>query len=116
MRRVLATERGGELYRHPQGSDRQSEPGPEQRDQGSEDCAYDRPDDLDRSQRGIQNIPFVVTNANADAMTAIFWIEEVEHPDCYGTFLQLQYTQTVMLQFLNIDWPHISVATLTKTW
>lgn len=65
---------------------------------------------------GIQNIPFVVTNANADSMKAIFWIEEVQHPSGYGTFLQLQYTQTVMLQFLNIDWPHISVATLTKTW
>lgn len=65
---------------------------------------------------GIQNIPFVVTNANADSMRAIFWIEEVQHPSGYGTFLQLQYTQTVMLQFLNIDWPHISVATLTKTW
>jgi hypothetical protein len=29
-------------------------------------------------------------------------------------FLQLQYTQTVILNFLNIDWPHISVATLVK--
>ena len=27
---------------------------------------------------------------------------------------QLQYTQTVVLNFLGIDWPHISVATLVK--
>jgi hypothetical protein len=26
----------------------------------------------------------------------------------------VQYTQTVILHFLGIDWPHISVATLTK--
>jgi hypothetical protein len=29
--------------------------------------------------------------------------------------LQLQYTQTVMLEFDGIRWPHISVGTLTKT-
>ena len=29
-------------------------------------------------------------------------------------FMQLQYTQTVTLNFLDIDWPHISVATLLK--
>jgi hypothetical protein len=47
-------------------------------------------------------------------MNAIFWIETVERAD--GTqFLQLQYTQTVILNFLDIDWPHISVATLIKT-
>jgi hypothetical protein len=28
--------------------------------------------------------------------------------------MQLQYVQTVMLDFDNILWPHISVATLTK--
>lgn len=63
---------------------------------------------------GIVNIPFVTVNANATRMSAIFWIETVQRPD--GTqFLQLQYTQTVILNFLNIDWPHISVGTLIKT-
>lgn len=63
---------------------------------------------------GIVNIPFVTVNANATRMNAIFWIETVERAD--GTqFLQLQYTQTVILNFLDIDWPHISVATLIKT-
>jgi hypothetical protein len=28
--------------------------------------------------------------------------------------VQLQYTQTVILNFLGINWPHISVATLLK--
>ncbi|MCH8619829.1 heme-binding protein [Undibacterium sp. TS12] len=63
---------------------------------------------------GIVNIPFVTVNANATKLEAIFWIETVERPD--GTqFMQLQYTQTVILNFLNIDWPHISVGTLIRT-
>ena len=46
-------------------------------------------------------------------MKAIFWIEKVQQAD--GThFMQLQYTQTVILFFKNISWPHISVATLVK--
>jgi hypothetical protein len=62
---------------------------------------------------GIENIPFVVTNANAVNFSAIFWLERVEHPQL-GEFIQLQYTQTTMLRFLDIDWPHINVATLVK--
>lgn len=62
---------------------------------------------------GIVNIPFVVHNANATRLDAIFWIEKVQQSDG-STFLQLQYTQTVILNFLGIDWPHISVATLVK--
>jgi hypothetical protein len=62
---------------------------------------------------GIVNIPFVVTNANANSFSAIFWIETIENSD--GTqFLQLQYTQTVILDFIGLKWPHISVATLVK--
>lgn len=62
---------------------------------------------------GIQNIPFVVDNANALSMSAIFWIEKVQDPEL-GEFMQLQYTQTILLNFLDIDWPHINVATLVK--
>jgi hypothetical protein len=62
---------------------------------------------------GIANIPFVVTNANANAFSAIFWVETVENSDG-SKFLQLQYTQTVILDFIGIKWPHISVATLVK--
>lgn len=62
---------------------------------------------------GIENIPFLVENANAISMNAIFWIETVQLPGG-GTLLQLQYTQTVVLQFDEINWPHISVGTLLK--
>ena len=54
---------------------------------------------------GIQNIPFVTQNANATTMSAVFWIEKVADQNG-GEFLQLQYTQTITLNFLGIDWPH----------
>jgi hypothetical protein len=62
---------------------------------------------------GLVNIPFIVQNADAAQMDSIFWIETVQRPD--GTcFLQLQYTQTVLLVFDGVVWPHVSVATLIK--
>lgn len=51
-------------------------------------------------------------NANVLATTAIFWIETVQNPDG-TTFMQLQYTQRVLLVFNGLVWPHVSVATLT---
>ena len=74
----------------------------------------------DPKSTGILNIPFVVTNANALQMDAIFWIETVQPTDGGDPFLQLQYVQRVILDFppapnaANIHWPHISVATLVK--
>jgi hypothetical protein len=62
---------------------------------------------------GIINIPFGVHNANATKLDATFWIETVQQPDG-STFLQLQYTQTVILNVRGMDCPHISVATLVK--
>jgi len=47
-------------------------------------------------------------------MSAIFWIETVTPPDGEHEFLQLQYTQTVLLNFNGLSWPHVSVATLRK--
>jgi hypothetical protein len=65
--------------------------------------------------QGIVNIPFVVKNANATQMDAIFWIEKVQHPKVHNRhFLQLQYVQRVVLDFEGIHWPHVSVATLIK--
>jgi hypothetical protein len=65
--------------------------------------------------QGIVNIPFVVKNANATQMDAIFWIEKVAHPTfADAQFLQLQYLQRVILDFAGLHWPHISVATLVK--
>ena len=63
---------------------------------------------------GILNIPFVVQNANAVQMDAIFWIETVMHGPSGRSFFQLQYVQRVILDFDNVHWPHISVATLVK--
>ena len=62
---------------------------------------------------GLLNIPFLDSNAQATQFDAIFWIEKVLQPDG-SHFMQLQYTQTVILSFLGISWPHISVATLVK--
>jgi hypothetical protein len=61
----------------------------------------------------IVNIPFVQQNANATQMDAIFWIETVVRPDGQK-YLQLQYVQRVILDFIGIHWPHVSVATLVK--
>jgi hypothetical protein len=71
---------------------------------------------------GIVNIPFVKQNANAVQMDAIFWIETVAKDprinkdivDPKSQFFQLQYVQRVILDFDNVHWPHVSVATLIK--
>nr|WP_294509602.1 heme-binding protein [uncultured Rhodopila sp.] len=67
---------------------------------------------------GTGNIAFLQgtadgPNANAAQISAIFWIETVEEPH-RPPFLQLQYTQTVLLNFNGLSWPHVSVATLRK--
>jgi hypothetical protein len=64
---------------------------------------------------GVENIPFVVENADATFVSATFWIERLQDPSG-GTYMQLQYTQTVLLNFLGLHWPHVSVATLVKTF
>lgn len=72
---------------------------------------------------GIENIGFLETNAESALVYATFWIEHVTHPD-RRPFLQLQYAQMVLLNFPaigipgkpNFSWPHVSVATLRKTF
>lgn len=54
-------------------------------------------------------------NANAAEMFATFWIEEVDNPFGPGFFFQLQYLQTVYLNFAGLTWPHVSVATLVRS-
>jgi hypothetical protein len=50
-------------------------------------------------------------NAVAATVTSTFWIQIVAGtPD----FRQLQYSQTVLLNFNGISWPHITVATLRR--
>ena len=82
---------------------------------------------------GIENIPFLDggeptgskgPNAQAALAYATFWIEKVT-PRRRPPFMQLQYAQMVILDFpilkalpaiINLGWPHISVATLRKTF
>ena len=66
---------------------------------------------------GVVNIPFlqntVNNNAAATQVSATFWVEHVV-PSQGRPFDILQYTQTVILNFVGIDWPHVSVATLFR--
>ncbi len=67
---------------------------------------------------GTSNIAFLQgaaggPNALAVQVDAIFWIETIKEPS--GAMKhQLQYTQTVLLNFNGLSWPHVSVATLLK--
>ena len=75
---------------------------------------------------GVENIPFLQANANAAAVFATFWLEKIQGPTPQDSFLQLQYVQTVFLNFpiikpapaspVPFTWPHVSVATLRKTF
>lgn len=74
------------------------------------------------NQGGINNIPFVTQNANTTKFEANFWIETVVNPQTGATYLQLQYSQTTILEFLPqfgnpgqlIQWPHVNINTLVK--
>ncbi len=91
---------------------------------------------------GIENIPFLDggiptgsqgPNAQTALVYATFWIEQVT-PRSRAPFMQLQYAQCTVLDFpifaalhpapgstappkvINLGWPHVSVATLSKTF
>jgi hypothetical protein len=71
----------------------------------------------------IGNIPFLQKNATAALTYATFWITQVTPPN-RPAFMQLHYAQMVLLNFPallvpnspNFSWPHVSVATLTKSF
>jgi hypothetical protein len=91
---------------------------------------------------GIENIQFLggesptvggkvelQENAETAIVYATFWIEKVTHKEDGHSFMQLQYAQMVVLNFpifhllhqappvyVNLGWPHISVATLRKSF
>lgn len=91
---------------------------------------------------GIENIQFLggesltvgsqqeqQENAETAVVYATFWIEKVTNPRSGHCFMQLQYAQMVALDFpifhllhqtpqvyVNLAWPHISVATLRKSF
>ncbi|WP_294534894.1 heme-binding protein [uncultured Rhodoblastus sp.] len=65
--------------------------------------------------RSIGNIPFITTNANTLSLESVFAIESVT--DANGDeFLQLQYSQTGLINFKGLSFPHITVGTLTKAF
>jgi hypothetical protein len=91
---------------------------------------------------GVENIQFldgetvtsggatqIKENAETGIVYATFWIEKVTHKQNGHSFMQLQYAQMVVLNFpifhllqqnpavyVNLGWPHISVATLRKSF
>ncbi len=81
---------------------------------------------------GLTNTPFLLggvpagdagPNAQASMVYATTWIQKLTHPD-RPTIMQLQYAQMCVLNFRIllmpdqgiIGWPHISVATLRKSF
>ncbi|WP_428532289.1 heme-binding protein [Rhodopila sp.] len=91
---------------------------------------------------GIENIQFLQgespvvggtqelqENAQTAIVYATFWIEKATHKATGHEFMQLQYAQMVVLNFpilhllrgtppayVNLGWPHVSVATLRKSF
>jgi hypothetical protein len=63
----------------------------------------------------LQGVTAAGPNAQAALVTAIFWIETVEGQGGGPDIHQLQYSQTVLLNFNGLSWPHITVGTLQKT-
>jgi hypothetical protein len=64
---------------------------------------------------GLGNIPFIVSNANPLSLESVFSIETVRSPA--GTeYLQLGYSQTALLNFRGLSFPHVTVGTLIKAF
>jgi len=65
---------------------------------------------------GTSNMAFLVgakdgPNADATHVVATFWLQTLAGDTAPK---RLQYSQTVLLNFNGLSWPHITVATLTK--
>jgi hypothetical protein len=79
---------------------------------------------LTQAGGGAENLLFLQTNADTALVYATFWLEKLRHPDQPVPIMQLQYAQMVMLDFPALKvpvvpsfaWPHITVATLHKTF
>jgi hypothetical protein len=52
------------------------------------------------------------SNAVAASVTAMFWLETLQGQTAPT---QLQYSQTVLLNFNGLSWPHVTVGTLRKS-
>jgi hypothetical protein len=67
------------------------------------------------NQQGISNIGYIQKNADTTFMHSVFGIQSVTSP-AGEDFLQLQYGQTVLLNFRGMSFPHITCATLVKAF
>jgi hypothetical protein len=71
---------------------------------------------------GVINVPFVVRQADANAVNVTFLIYEVEDAKTGRTRHFLQYVQNVILDFIgrpdghpgNARWPHVSINTMER--
>jgi hypothetical protein len=63
---------------------------------------------------GIGNIPYITSNANTLNVESVWAIETVQGSS--GPFLQLQYSQTALLNFQGSSFPHVTVGTLIKAF
>jgi hypothetical protein len=63
------------------------------------------------SAGGVQSIPFITRNADAVSLRSVFAIQRLSGP-LGPEFLQLQYTQTALLNFRGMSFPHVTVGTL----
>lgn len=64
---------------------------------------------------GIGSIPFIVSNADTLTLESVFAIETVRGPQG-REYLQLQYSQTALLNFRGLSFPHVTVGTLVKAF
>jgi hypothetical protein len=62
----------------------------------------------------LEGSPNEGPNAKATLVRATFWIETIEGDAGGPEVQQLQYSQIVLLNFNNLIWPHVSVATLQR--
>jgi hypothetical protein len=67
------------------------------------------------SAGGVHNIPFITHNADAVHFDSVFAIQRIVGP-LETEFLQLQYTQTALLNFRGMSFPHVTVATMVKAF
>jgi hypothetical protein len=68
-----------------------------------------------QSGGGIANLPFITQNANTLDFESVFAIERVKNYDG-SEYLQLQYSQTALLNFGGRSFPHVTVGTLVKAF
>lgn len=63
---------------------------------------------------GLVNSSYVRENADTTKLDATFWLARARTADG-ASFRHLLYTQTIVLEFDDIQWPHVTVGILTQT-